>query len=59
MMEKNRSKQKIEPIDRSDRLGEDLDLLKNLEMNSKDEVEEMKRKSLDDVISSLDDILDD
>ena len=52
---------KIEPIDRSDRLGEDLDLLKNLEMNSKDDVEEMKRKrkSLDDVISSLDDILDD
>ena len=52
---------KIEPIDRSDRLGEDLDLLKNIEMNNKDEIEEMKRKrkSLDDVISSLDDILDD
>ena len=51
---------KIEPIDRSDRLGEDLDLLKNLELNSEAEVEEIKRKrkSLDDVISSLDEILD-
>lgn len=52
---------KIESIDRSDRLGEDLDLLKNLEINTEDDVEEIKRKrkSLDDVISSLDDILDD
>ena len=51
---------KIETIDRSDRLGEDLDLLKNLELNSEAEVEEMKRKrkSLDNVISSLDEILD-
>ena len=50
----------IRDRDRSDRLGEDLDLLKNLELNSEAEVEEIKRKrkSLDDVISSLDEILD-
>ena len=32
---------KIEPINRSDRLGEDLDLLKNLELNSKAEVKKL------------------